>query len=266
MNVCCYSIYKDRYLAIMESPTRIKIFQKKGETYDWKETVWLKRSPLFQVPQCAEFADGKWFIAGHECLNEDCTKISWLKVADDKGSILKNDIIVFKYSKAEALKRKFFEMRRYFVRYKNSFFYFIENKLKVYVISIKNLKVEKIVDFNPPYFYKKMPDDFYIQKDYRNPLLEMKRDLDKWQVSYSRITRALVEGDKLILQIRTCRKDLKKFALLIYNADTFKAEKTFFIDDLLLGSKDGKLYFFANGDPGLDDEVTKTVINIYSLK
>ena len=65
--------------------------------------------------------------------------------------------------------------------------------------------------------------------------------------------------------MRTCEAKLKKFALLFYNAENFKLERTIFTNDLLLGAKDGKYYFYANGDPGRDEEAEEFIIHIYSF-
>jgi hypothetical protein len=85
-------------------------------------------------------------------------------------------------------------------------------------------------------------------------------------MGYSRINYVLVSGKSLVLQIRTCNDKMKKFALLFYNAETFKLENTVFTSDLLLGAKDGKFYFAAGGDPGRDHENDELVINICTLE
>jgi hypothetical protein len=75
-----------------------------------------------------------------------------------------------------------------------------------------------------------------------------------------------VDGDYLVVQIRTCRDDMKKFALLFYSAKTFKLEKTVFLNDFLLGARAGKFYFFANGNPGRDEDTEEIVINVYAFE
>jgi hypothetical protein len=81
----------------------------------------------------------------------------------------------------------------------------------------------------------------------------------------SSITEAAVDGNWLVVQVRTCSAKEKKFALLLYNVENnFKLEKNVFTDDFLLDVKDGKYYCFANGDPGRDDDTDQCIINIYS--
>ena len=150
--------------------------------------------------------------------------------------------------------------------YKDRVYFLSENELKVHVVSLKELKVEKEVVLEIPKFYKKMPDGFYGWKKYEGSDKGFTRDIEYWKTSYSRINKVIIEGDFLVLQIRTCSENLKKFALLFYNAANFKLEKTIYTDDLLLCSRKGKYYFFAGGDPGLDDEADEFKINIYSAQ
>lgn len=56
-------IYKGD-LAIVERPDKIKIFNKKGETYVWKETKWIKRSKWIHIIKDGIFYDNKFFFAG----------------------------------------------------------------------------------------------------------------------------------------------------------------------------------------------------------
>jgi hypothetical protein len=90
-------------------------------------------------------------------------------------------------------------------------------------------------------------------------------DVETWATGYSSITEAAVDGNWLVVQVRTCSTKEKKFALLFYNVENnFKLEKTVFTDDFLLDVKDGKYYCFANGDPGRDDDTDQCIINIYA--
>ena len=145
-------------------------------------------------------------------------------------------------------------------------FLIVENELKVYEISPDKVAVIKETNLESPPFYKKMPGDFYSFKKYNSPGRELSRDINYWRTSYSRITNIAVEDGYLVLQIRAFEDETKKFAMLFYNADTFKLEKTVFIDDYFIGAQDGKYYFFAHGNPGRDEDVDDLIINIYSMK
>ncbi|MCP5105385.1 MAG: hypothetical protein GY950_18495 [bacterium] len=145
-------------------------------------------------------------------------------------------------------------------------FVLIENELKVHIVSSKSLEVLKTVKLEVPAFYKKMPETFYAWKRYGNGNNNFARDLEKWDMGYSSMQKAVVQNGRLVVQVRTANPKMKKFALLFYNADTFKLEKTVFLNDFLLGAKDGKFYCFANGNPGRDEDTDDCIINIYSFR
>ena len=267
MNTCSIFPYKDGDLAITEDPGRIKIFKKETDNYKFKKSIWLKRGGTFHALHNTVFFDGKFFTAGLEILNytQAEAEISSIKVYDEEGNFLKN-LMIEKLPTKTFETRNIVDMRRYILNYKDKIYYLIENELKVSIVSGKNLVDEKKVELKKPDFYKKMPDDFFTVGKQGQSSIERSLNIEHWLVSYSRITKTVVEKDWLIIQVRTCNPKLKRFSLLFYNAGNFNLEKTFFIDDLLLGAKDGKLYCYGDGDPGLDDEVVKTVIKIYSIK
>ena len=70
----------------------------------------------------------------------------------------------------------------------------------------------------------------------------------------------------MVLQVRTCSKELKKFAMLFYNVDTLKLEKTVFTDGFFIGARDGKYYFYHNGNPGRDEGVDECIIDVYAFE
>jgi len=267
MNVASIFIYQGIDLAVGEDPSRIKVFQKDNESYKFKKNIWLKRGPNFHLTANTLYFDKKIFISGFEMMsyNPSVMQISYVKVYDEDGNYLKN--LLNESIPTEILKTKnIVELRRYILNYKDKIYYLVENDLKVNVISGRNLTEEGQFKLKLPDFYKKMPDDFFLMSKPGESFAEKELNMEHWLVSYSRITKTVVEKDWLIIQVRTCNPKLKRFSLLFYNAGNFNLEKTFFIDDLLLGAKDGKLYCYGDGDPGLDDEVVKTVIKIYSIK
>ena len=157
-------------------------------------------------------------------------------------------------------------MNFYIDAYKDQLFFIKENELKLKVICPKELVLKRTIQLPSPDFYKKMPESYYsYKKEFRGNIQRLRRDFESWRTDYSKISKMLVEGDNLVLQIRTCSDELKKFALLFYNAGTFKLERTIYTDDYLLAAKDGKYYFFANGHPSLDDDTDECIINIYSF-
>jgi len=250
-------------IAIVEWADKTKVFTKKNDTYVYKERLWFKRGPYPFGVTGAAFIDNKWFFTGLANINFHPTisKICYLKVYDANRMPLK--VLLKDEYKGKNQKHL---MDFYIAGFKDRLYFLPENQLKTSVISIKNLKVINTVELEKPAFYKPMPAEFYSFKRYANVGKEMIADIEHWKTSYNRITKVLTEGNYLVLQLRTCSDELKKFCLLFYNAYSLKLEKTIFIDDFLLGSKNGNYYFYANGNPSLDDDTDNCVINIYQFK
>lgn len=208
------------------------------------------------------FFDDKFFFAGYETVDSKGSEVYFLRVLDANGNLLKQLI-----KKRVESPIQFQNMKYYIEGYKtDKVFFLAENELKVVVVSSKSLEIVKEVQLETPNFYKKMPKDFYIFKKYDDPRDNFQLDIENWAVGYSRISNCIVDNDYLVLQIRTCSDKLKNYAILLYNAGTFKLESTIFIDDFLLGVKDGKYYFFAKGEPGRDHESEESIINIYTIE
>jgi hypothetical protein len=250
-------------IAIVEMAGKIKVFQKKEGTYVWKKTVWLKRGRYGHIVRGGTFWDNKWFLTGFNFLGMDnkIGRFALLTVYDEAGMHLKN-LLQVEYSEPNMLT----ELDYYIVGVDDRLFFLAENELKVKVITADALKVIKEVALKVPDFYKKMPADFYIYKRYDDPSENFSRDIEQWKTSYSRITGVVVDGDTLVLQVRTCRDKLKRFALLFYNIDNFRLKRTIFIDDFLLGAREGKFYCYANGNPGWDEAADQCIINVYRIQ
>jgi len=249
-------------LAIVERADKLKIFSKKDGIYKWKETKWFKRGKGPHKVRDAVYFDNKFFFAGHEGISYSAgsQEVAFLKVFDHEGNVLKQLI-----RKTTPGDRRLWEMRYYIEPYgKEKVFFLAENELKVSVISSKELKVLDEIPLEAPSFYTKMPKEFYKFKK-ADGFAELNRELENWAMGYSAITETTLFKDKLILQIRTCSPNHKKFALLIYDVKSWKLERTFFTDDLLLGSRDGKFYFFANGNPGRDEDTDQCIINVLTF-
>jgi hypothetical protein len=262
----CYTFF--RYgdgLAFVERNFKIKIFTKKNGTYVWKETLWLKKGPVGHSPKNGVFFDNKIFLTGftEPIQSKIKNEATLVRVYDTKGDLLK-DLVKTKSITGSRL----YMMIYHIVPYKNDRLLFLpSNELKVSVISAKSLEVVKEASLQIPSFYKKMPGNFYFRESYANPRYNFARDLEEWAAGYSRVTTCGVDKSYLVVQIRTCSEKMKKFALLFYNADTFKLENTIYTDDFLLDIKDGKYYFFENGEPGLDEDACEDLnINICKLE
>jgi len=250
-------------LAIIELPNKIKIFKRKDNKYVWKKTQWLERSKFLSIVKSGVFAGNKWFVAGKFLLNYSrkyIYKKVHLKVFDKDGNLLKTLIkeTTFKPDQLSV-------MDYYVLKNKENVLFLAENKLNVKVISIDKLEIVNNIDLSAAKFYKKMPEDFYIWKKYNGNFSSALKDWDMWKTSYSRIIHANISKNWLVLQIRCFKPQNTKFALLFYNTKTFKLERTILINDRLLGIRDGKYYFYANGDPKYDEEADECIIKIYSF-
>jgi hypothetical protein len=251
-------------LAMLEYTQRLKIFKKKENKYVWKETKWLKRDKYNQKITDILFYKDKWFLAGQHPLNynknEKTKTVSLLRVFNEDGKPVKELI-----TRNLNILDRTSEMKYYVVLHGDRLLFLAENELKVHEISPEKMEVQKEVKLETPAFYKKMPGDFYKNKHYSDTK-DFVKDIQYWMTSYSRIINVLVENGLLVIQIRTCSEELKKFAVLFYDADSLELKKTFFINDFLLGARNGIYYFYANGRPGLDDDIDECTINLYEFK
>ena len=256
-----YCLYQSD-LALFEMPNKIKIFAKKNGAYVWKETKWLKSGPYVHTPRDAIFFDDKWFVAGanYHDLGGKGSKISFIKIYAADGNPLKD--LIFKESSGDT---QYLHMDFFVLDCNGNVLYLPENELKVTVIDPKELKIIREAALETPSSYKPMPPDFYVPKRSDNPGDIMKM-LEKWRFSYSRILSIAVDNGHLVLQYRVFDDKLKKFALLFYDTGSFKLEKTIFTNDCFMTARTGKYYFYANGDPGIDEEADKCVINVYSFE
>lgn len=261
--VSALSMY-GRDIAFIHVENKLKIFTKKDSTYKEKEVKWLKRGYYSQVVRNATFIGNKWFLAGHliQAVKKDKTNAMLLTVYNEKGVSIAQ--LIEKWFPANTSYGNMFYFIAVGKNSENRIFVLSENELKAYEISTDQLKVSKEWDLETPGFYKKMPEDFYTVKQYNGSRTFLSY-IDEWKTSYSRITRAVVEDGYLVLQVRTCNEKLKKFALLFYDVKMLKLEKTIFIDDYFLGTRDGKYYFYANGNPGKDEGTDDCIINIYAF-
>jgi hypothetical protein len=250
-------------IAYFEMTSKIKIFTKKDNNYAWKETKSFK-NPLTPICRAMLFYNDKWFLAGVIAQSWDISKKmnSFFRfyAFDNKGERLKGLLAVNAQSAFKAGSLDYF-----LSLYKRRIVLMAENELKVFEIDADKIEVLRETVLEVPSFYIKMPQDFYIEKDSIKSKRNLGLDVEKWKTSYSIITNTAVDNDYLVVQVRTCSDKLKKFALLFYKSDTFKLEKTFFIDDFLIGARNGIYYFYANGNPGYEEEADECIINLYSF-
>ena len=250
-------------IAYYEVTGKIKIFTKKDNTYTWKETISLK-SPMRTICRDFLFYNDKWFLAGVITKSWDLSKkknrFFRFYAFDNKGEKLKGLLPVEAESPFKDGSLEYF-----LSLHKGRILFMVENELKVISIDTNKIEVLKENVLDAPSFYIKMPRDFYTQNDAQISQNKLGMDIEKWKTSYSIITNTAIENGYLAIQVRTCSDKLKKYAMLFYNAETFKLEKTFLIDDFFIGSRNGIYYFYANGNPGYDENADECIINLYAF-
>jgi len=252
-------------IAYIQMGLSMKIFTKKDNTYKESKKRWFKRGYYSPLARDALFTGNKWFFAGRLIQREkkSGTIVALLVVYDDEGKPLKTLI-----EKEFKPKSSYQNMDYYIVADKEAkkrVFVMSEHELKVYEVSTDKLELVKEWVLETPGFYKKMPEDYFMMQKPGDPR-SLSSVIAEWKTTYSRISEAAVEDGYLVLQVRTCSKELKKFAMLFYNVDTLKLEKTVFTDDFFIGARDGKYYFYHNGNPGRDEGVDECIIDVCAFE
>lgn len=252
-------------MAFVESPTKLKIFSKKNGSYKETKQVWIQRDFYHYHILDGFYYGNKLLLGGVEVVPVDNKPVAkHVKVYNEKGKIEKRLII----SKDVSMIKNPYEMQ-YFLKLdeKRNLGYFVkENTLTLYPIDLKTLTEKKAVNLEVPSCYKKeLPECFVVKKKF-DPNYDKRKDKEKWRTIFSRINQVSVDGHDLVIQIRTPGQNAKKFALLFYNLDNYKLRHIEPTDDFFLGSRNGKFYFYANGDPTLDDGTDTCTINIYRFQ
>jgi len=259
-------LYRDK-IAEIELHRKINIFSKVDGKYKCQQTIWREERGCNQKVTSAIFFKGKWYFAGQEYdfLNSKENKYYFLRICNENGEYIKH-LISRKYSISKRL-----NLMSFYVSTDQKSVYFIaEDDPTIFIISPDSLRVTRKIKLELPEFYVPMPEDFY-SKEIKSgsssgfTMSDFYTAFEKWKSNYSRITNAIIEDGKFIIQIRTCSEKLARFALIFYNLSSFKQENIVFTNDYLLASKSGKYYMFQNGNPMIDEDAGDFSVNIYDL-
>jgi len=259
--------YKEN-IAVVEQTGRTQIFTKEGNRYQHQKILWLSSNKnLGQRIHLAHYKQNKWSTTGAEHgFMKKKGKGDWgsycLRIFNDKGKLLKR---MMKYTFPAEREFRLYMMQFFLNEYKAKILFIPEFRPEVNIINTSNLKVEQKINLKVPEFYKKMPYESFTFK--KRGIPSLRKYFPLWRKTYSRIVKSIIVDNYLVIQMRTCEKNLKKFALLYYDiSNKFKLIKTIFCDDLLLAYDKGKYYFFQNGNPGIDDGASQTIIKILKLR
>jgi len=181
--------YIGNELAFVENPERIKLFQRKEGSYEYKRSIWLESKISFYIITNGLFYDSKIFLAGFEKLafEKKENKAALLKVYNEEGAVLKN-LIITEIKK----NRRNYMMDRFVMAHNDKIYFISEDNLFVYIISADTLEEVDQIQLEIPDFYKPIPEDFYFHEGaYKSPN-EFLLDNDYWKTSYLIITKAII--------------------------------------------------------------------------
>jgi len=262
-NVYAICEYMDD-LAVFEFLNKLKLFKKSAEGYSGKNRKWLKSNPSSYYLKDAFFVKDRFFLGGLVIISTQKGKLNGalLKVYNDKSGQSEEDLIPVQYPEPS----RYNEIRKHFAVDGDHLFFLSQHEMKAYQISLNEIALEKTIEVKIPDFYVPMPKSFFVYKRYEDNL-GFVRDIESWLTSYSAVTRmAVLQGGYLVIQVRTCNTNLKKFALLFYNIrNSFSLDKVFYMNDLLLAGRKDLLYCIHNGDPMEDEAANRLTIDVYQL-
>jgi len=247
----------DPYLIDVENSGKLIYFKKDNRSYRYDKIEWLRHDFNFPFVKGAVFSDGKWYLAGFSsAINKKIDNVcGYFLSIYENGKQIKR---LF-YKDFKGLWRGPYLLSAYIRLFHDRIWMMLASEPEVQVFDAKRDVSIKKIFLKMPKFYKQIQD--YIPFK-RYPLDKLIKIYENWELSYSRIENFLVNEKNLIIQIRTADPGKPKFAILFFNCKDFTLERTYFCKDLLLAEKDGYYYFFENGDPGLDEEVTCLSIKI----
>ncbi|HPB59817.1 MAG TPA: hypothetical protein PK266_07175 [Candidatus Saccharicenans sp.] len=248
------------HLVDVETTGKLLFFKKVGSLYQYDKVEWIKGLNNVFV-ESAEQHNGRWFFAGF-CYDHEASSKK-RKAAGHFISVFENGELKVKLLYREFPQNYYAHLIRSFIRKKDDRFYvMIETEPKIYELDPEKLKITKEIKLKTPANFVPAKEGTFLKRpDKPTPYL-----YEEWELSYSRVEKFLISKDYLIVQIRNPMEQQGRFELLFYNPGSFVLEKSLFINDVLLAEKNGFYYFLENGDPGLDEEADKLVINIYKLR
>lgn len=252
--------FSDPYLVIVENSGKLIYFKNNNGSYAYHKTNWLEVNYNFPFVKGAVFTHDKWYLAGFS--SEEKQRLDRVR-----GYFLSV------YESGKQTKRLFFKdfkgawrvylLTAHIKLFRDRIWMMLASEPEVLIFDPGEDVLEKKIHLKMPKFYRKIQG--YIPFK-RYALSKLRLDYEKWELSYSRIENFLINEKYLVVQIRTVDPKKKKFALIFFDSRSFVPVKTYFGYDLLLTEKDGHYYFFENGDPGFDEEVTCVSVKKYRLR
>jgi hypothetical protein len=255
-------------LLVVEWTGKIKKFSKHEGAYELKESIHRRaEATAFQIDDVA-CTDDRIFIAGFSMgatEGSDLFTFTTLKAYERDGSFLGN--VISHTAEVETFSTFNNWRERHLKHDGGTLFFMSESSLDLYVIDKDTFSDHTIVSLDRPSFYVPMPEDFFRIFDKRGRILDgatISKSVVAWRQGYSRVENLEVLDDHLVVQLRTSRPSLPRFALCFYSRQNdYALESTVYTDELLVGSLGDRLYLMKGGHPGIDDEeLDQTVVRI----
>ncbi|MDJ0841321.1 MAG: hypothetical protein QNK37_32725 [Acidobacteriota bacterium] len=257
----------DGALVVIEHTGKIKVFNREDNDFQWDRSIHRKAGPAGLFVDDIAWVAPHLYIAGvtYTIKDEEHAIRDHVKVYTQDGTYV-NDLVRQTVPRSELVRANLF--MEYHMKADDRHVYFIrEDEPVLWVIDGKKARLIHKVTLETPAFYRSMPDDAYQFK--KNGKMLMGRDLAEaqtaWKTSWSRITNLELSPEFIILQMRTPNRTDDKFALLFYDHG-FNLKHTRFTDDLLLASRDNRLFFLAGGNPGVDESAENLTIRIREIQ
>jgi len=255
-------------LVVVEHSGKIKVFSKQKGTYAYKESIHRKAGVSAYMIEDFTWVGERFFIAGYtlEPTDEkDRFTLVEVKAYDHRGTFLGNPIEETGESADFQTRNTWIE--RHLKTDGHALYFMTEQSLELRVIDPLTATVTDRLRLERPPFYVPIAEDAYrLNEDngrkLRGPEIMMK--LPEWRKSYSAVENIEITKDYMVVQLRTARDHLKRFALCYYTrGGGYVLRGLTYTDDFLVGSSGGRLYLMEGGHPGIDDdEPNQTIIHI----
>jgi hypothetical protein len=231
----------------------VKLFTKRSGKYAYQRSFFL--DPKTRFLTCREIAvwRDRLFMAGTAATYDDQKQLARVRAFDLHGQFLKT-IVTWEPEPDLPLEDRsmdnFMRDNLDLDRARSRLYYMRENNLEVTVINPDTMEVERKAPLARPRGYRPMPEGLYTVGNERKTAGET---YHFWRTSYSSVANALVSGEYWVVQVRTDRRP-KRFATMFYRSSDFSLVKQIDLDHFLVANKGKQLYFYENGEPGIDDD------------
>ncbi len=257
--------YGDDRLVIAEHTGKIKFFKQAGDAFEWERLVLRKAGPSGFFIDDLVFCQDRIFLAGFTMImgrNDKITRTR-VKVYDADGNFQKQ-LVSETGTKDDFVNHSLFK-EQHLASDGKTLFFMGEESMRVWEIDGASASETRVVDLEKPAFYKPITDKHYAPK--KGGGFWTNNEIDErvvfWKTTYSRVTNLEIMPEYLLVQLRTTRTSGPKFALLFYRRSDLSLAAIAYLNDLMVGVHNDKIYTFKGGNPGIDDDAGDAIVHIY---